>query len=178
MIPKHSTASSTICTEALHSQTRTAIEGQNDIERLRAYSSSITKWYYFAEKLCMGEFMDKIMDEIRAHQQRCDIIFSIDTTRQIYENTHRTSKLRYYAAVGLAWILVYRNVPSEILNQITSVCLTVPDLLGDVFRAQNTYGCESYVCEADYRGNQVIGFSPCEFHVHSAEQPCHQKKLA
>jgi hypothetical protein len=54
----------------------------------------LSKLYYFAENLCMGELMDRTIDEIKSDCVKRYAMIGPDSLLELYQSTHEKSKLR------------------------------------------------------------------------------------
>jgi hypothetical protein len=72
----------------------------------------LTCFYFLAEKLCMSDPMDRIIDEILSQCARECLMMGGQAIKWIYANKHENSKLRAYCVAILA-CCIYKKDHSE-----------------------------------------------------------------
>jgi hypothetical protein len=148
---------------------------------LEEYTSMevLLKLYYLAEKLCMSNLMNQIMDKIRHWHQFKKKLFGTGTPVSIYNNTHEKSKLRLYAAAQFARCLHDEALPTLVdANEVRSLAIS-PDFFRNVVQFQLSHWTAMAVLKRWPDDPETGGFGVCEFHVHEKNEVCgHQGKLA
>ncbi|TGO15884.1 hypothetical protein BTUL_0034g00050 [Botrytis tulipae] len=133
--------------------------------------------YCLAEKIRMPILMDKLMDAIMlAHKEKNNFDFGADRTRNIYENTHSTSKLRLYASAMLAFNIHYDFNSKVDFGLYLPLSQTCPELFADVFRIIYTHRL-SFVDFDNPLDGVKYAFGRCGFHVHGSDGVCYRKVL-
>jgi hypothetical protein len=134
--------------------------------------------FYLAEKYCMNELTNKVMDAIQDHELKYEVMPGEDLMREIYNNTRDKSKLRLYATL-LALYSTMTDTPGEDWSKdtpnYTKIATALPRFAADYImllrkhRALLPYG---YPSDPQIR-NDTEGFGKCYFHTHWKREICH-----
>ncbi|KAG0651167.1 hypothetical protein D0Z07_2626 [Hyphodiscus hymeniophilus] len=128
------------------------------------------KLYYLAEKLCVSEAMNAVMDEIQKYHKVYSVHFNPNQMLDVYRSTHERSKLRLYVAAQAACsfrVLKHRktwDANSELFSKMSV------DFFRDIMRIQLDHWDklrEDYVWPQ--RHNIGKGLDLCDFHVHNKD---------
>jgi hypothetical protein len=135
-------------------------------------------FFFLAEKYCINEFKDKVMDALQDFVAQHHTLPSPTSIIWIYNNTHEGSKLRLYSILmGLreqALKQALRDDESE-AQKVVYLASAIPDFAGDYLEAQFKYWAHfrpGGVAEPAFRGDKV-GFVRCFFHTHAKGEVCH-----
>ena len=93
-----------------------------------AYIQSLLQAYYLAEKHCMNDFMNKLLDKYQTFHSRLNKRISADTVIEICEKTHEGSALRRYAVALMVFFQLKSNSRAAVVDGIVKVCM-VPEIL-------------------------------------------------
>lgn len=121
---------------------------------------NIISLYSLAEKLCVFELMDDIMDAFRDFEHENDILPSCKFMLVSYQNVDSGSPLRRYICYCYTFILLKKTRDVEAM---TSLLTRVPDLALDMAKLLRETG--GVIPEP-------WSFSYCHFHTHDKDSLC------
>ncbi|KAJ8064279.1 hypothetical protein OCU04_006625 [Sclerotinia nivalis] len=132
------------------------------------YYEELTELFFLSEKYQVITLMDRSIDGIIGHFKTSNCIWSPDTVKLAYENTHAKSKLRLFAsrlvvyAIGNPDILAGTNDWST--ENIQNLLASSSDLIGDVVQLlRGQLGS----CAKDPRN-----LPACDYHQHGNGEVC------
>lgn len=119
--------------------------------------------YALADKLCVNELMDVVLDTIRKHGRETNGIPVLETVREGYELTPPGSTYRKYLAYCCATYILGKAWVSVDASDISVLMVDLPDLNLDVVR----------ILQATEGNFQEPNELPnCKFHTHEKGVPC------
>lgn len=130
------------------------------------------KLYILAEKLCMLEVMDQVIDAIKASHIGSNIGCNVDAISRIYSETNHKSKLRLFCVAEATLIMKRASKKVEKGRRYEPVFKTHPEFFLDLFRFQAQYD-EELNGVGPYGQSSYDILEPCIFHCHSKEAGCH-----
>lgn len=129
--------------------------------------SPLRFFYFLAEKLCMSDLMDRIIDEISKYCAQEGMKLGDQAIRVIYANTHDKSKLRAYCVANLACCISERHYNEAWCERYSSLFASYPEFFLDMFRYQVKHAADIRRSERTISGPALaVSFEPCEFHTH------------
>ena len=143
-----------------------------------ATTEDLLSSFFLAEKICLQEMIDHIMDQIISLAKERKKIFAPAQIIETYRNTSQGSKLRLYCAASLAIFCArFPEVQTpEWKAEWTGVTETFPEFWVDIFHVRSKHGRNIYKAFATAKASDIFtvkGFKLCDFHVHGSGQPCH-----
>jgi hypothetical protein len=63
------------------------------------YTEEVSKLFYLAEKFCINDLANRVMDQVQDVHASRERIPGPDDVENVYKNTHETSKLRRYCTM-------------------------------------------------------------------------------
>lgn len=147
----------------------TAGPDENDFEAEKLYPLFVP-----AEKFCMNELANKVMDAIQDSGHQHETIPGPPSIGCIYKNTHETSKLRIYCVLMRLYDL-HASTDAEQSNETADLASDLPEFASDLIKLQFKYKHrfqKGNVADAQVRDDQE-GFGRCFFHTHAKGETCH-----
>jgi len=134
--------------------------------------------FFLAEKFCLNELANRIMDAIQNYGFQHEKIPSCKDITEIYEYTHETSKLRTYCVLMRLYDLHIsgdENAEDTEANATAHLASNLPDFASDIiklqFKNKNRFQ-KGNIADAQVRDDQK-GFGRCFFHTHAKGEICH-----
>jgi BTB/POZ domain len=152
--------------------------------------------YILAEKLCLPEMSNRVMDTIQEVQyvntissflsikadwhpfrDRYQILPESEDIQFVYDNTSETSKLRLYCVTSVAYTLS-RRINLGGIKDFAALCSTIPDFAVDLLRVHHFEG--NYIYDTNNPSDprlrartndqsRTTKFTICHFHVHEQQ---------
>ena len=148
-----------------------------DFETVNAfYNSVLFPSYFLAEKLCMNELANRIMDmiqDVQLAQGHAPSVYNVET---IYPNTHAERKLRIYCVLMLLQVRALLGCDENHAEWLTKSVRDFPDFAMDFIRLQGEFHAKFYRSNkaADaQKHNDREGFGRCFLHTHTKREGCH-----
>jgi hypothetical protein len=146
-----------------------------DAEHCKNFTKSVLyPGYILAEKLCLDEMANEIINVIQDVQYQSQILPDAQDMKLIYENTPENSKLRLYCATAVAFFLSQQADFGQ-AKEFAGLCSTIPDFALDVFQVHQVHGNFIYdvnnPCDPRLRAKTSLQkattkFTACHFHTH------------
>jgi hypothetical protein len=129
--------------------------------------------FYLAEKYCMNELANKVMDAIQDHGLKYEVMPGEADMRTFYENTRHKSKLRLYGTLCVLYETLLQD--GDYTEEYVRLANTFPDFAADYFMLHRKHReLLSIGNVADPRiRNDEEGFGKCYFHTHGKGEKCH-----
>jgi len=151
-------------------------------------NSNIGNWEYcedmylvfaLAEKLCINELANKVMDKIQDLFFLKKMRFDYVSLRLIYSITQERSKLRLYATASILTRSTFNftGLRRAVMGQSLDKYASVPDFTRDffLFHFKHSHAIFSGI---DYRQREDgKGLGRCYFHTHAKGEICHLEGL-
>jgi hypothetical protein len=135
--------------------------------------------FYLAEKYCMNELTNKVMDAIQDHELKYEIMPGDDLMRNIYNNTRDKSKLRLYGTLCALYETMVDSGTSEDwgedITNYAKLALSLPEFATDyIMLLRKHRALLPYKTASDPQiRNDKKGFGKCYFHTHGKGENCH-----
>ncbi len=158
-------------------------EFSDDQDGCDEYVDYLWTLFYVAEKFCIDELANRIMDGIQDIQDHFGVIPSASSIKRIYKFTHESSRSRVYTVLTQFMHLANIeedpgdfNLSNEVAN-IAKMVKEVPEFGADWVTLQSKYHTRFWGMKesdiADPQKRDETGFGQCFFHFHRNGQPCH-----
>jgi len=152
----------------------------DSIDGWENFGQTVTEPLFFmAEKLCIDEICNKIMDVYQDSHLRLELMLGSEEIMRVYANTHENSKLRKYYTLSIIAHTAYNKIAysrlcREILGNMADLLKSTPDFATDFTILQLTYGYRFRERkEADlFIRTGPQSFGQCFFHTHSKDEVC------
>jgi len=134
--------------------------------------------FILADKLCVNELMNKVMDSFADFYKVRQLIPNAITTHNNFQQLGAQSKLCQYTAGGVARLTFvamsgHDKTKDHIQNYI-DVCEANPEFFQVVFEWQHKYGDKFRAGRNFHALSKELG--RCFFHVHAKGEICHLQK--
>ncbi|KAF8860023.1 hypothetical protein BDZ45DRAFT_341876 [Acephala macrosclerotiorum] len=163
--PKDDPAAFDLLIEWIYSHNKRHIR---DVEAVDAESEEGTEaswdavgFYSLAEKGCLPELQDTIMNVLVRYHRMVDELPSPDFVHRAYVRTSAGSSLSRYCAKSIYWVLAEGINNGWLTEEVQKLCQDHPTFATDYINLQRTKSA------CDPRKSDR-----CSFHVHSSEEPC------
>ncbi|TVY89015.1 hypothetical protein LAWI1_G007187 [Lachnellula willkommii] len=137
--------------------------------------------FFMAEKFCINELCNKIMDEFQDGDLRSGVAPDLEEITTAYADTHEKSKLRKYCAMMTIYTVAFMGENSKYRREIvedgllSELLKSTPDFATDFTILQCTYGFRFRAPKNTdpRRRTGSRSFGQCFFHTHSKGEVCH-----
>lgn len=162
--PDHSAESFDLLIDWVYSGTIRTLTIKTDAGFTVNYWNPV-RFYQLADKLCIPELQDKIIDFWRETDLTLNIISHPDRFGDVYKLTPVGSPLRRYAQQTMAWLLLaFSETPAHLNSKYEPLFTKYPEFLTEFL--------------STIRG--TVGTPPkdprklpkCDFHIHDRDVPC------
>ncbi|TVY24071.1 hypothetical protein LHYA1_G006988 [Lachnellula hyalina] len=137
----------------------------DSIDGWENFGQTVTEPLFFmAEKLCIDEICNKIMDVYQDSHLRLGLMLGSEEIMRVYANTHENTYNK----------IAYSRLCREILGNMADLLKSTPDFATDFTILQLTYGYRFRERkEADlFIRTGPQSFGQCFFHTHSKDEVC------
>jgi hypothetical protein len=140
--------------------------------------TKIVALYNLAEKLCMEELMNLIIDDMRKRHEKNHSWFGPTASMMIYLSTHSGNKLRKSVMFEIVADIVDASTTETVDFGLSYLNLfeSFPEAGGDMLKAQCKYTHSLTVEYCD--GIPHGAANNCDFHVHAKQKGCSGKPKA
>lgn len=137
----------------------------------------LRRLYYLAEKLCLSELMDQVIDEISSSIARRNTKLGELAIRDVYAHTHEKSKLRLFCSAALVCAVSKGSFFDESwCNKYSAIFSNCPEFFRDMFQFQVQHSKAIHECSSTTGALELaISFGPCKFHSHERDEECYLK---
>ncbi|KAL3417904.1 hypothetical protein PVAG01_10914 [Phlyctema vagabunda] len=130
--------------------------------------------FFFAEKYCINDLQNRIMNTIQDMQNAWKRIPSNTEILSIYANTKSGSKLRQYCALVIAFHLDHFRVNDEpLFNDIVETFGMNSDFLHDYLTLQSRFRNQLTTGLNPRLRVPYLDYDICFFHTHGEGEECH-----
>jgi hypothetical protein len=132
------------------------------------FDNDYLDFYVFAEKLCVPELQDRIMDALLAQLKSTQSILWGDTIKLVYKQTSKNSPMRKLAVYTVKYVLECRSFQELCpVSEVQEILQSHEEFLPDLLTLQREW---AYTAGATYK---VVDPSwikdTCQFHCHGKE---------
>jgi hypothetical protein len=141
------------------------------------YMQQMLRLYRFAIQYEMEDLADRTIDEIQAHERRCNGYPVMTWIQNVYNFSEPGSKVRLYCAASLyhSGIRIMRGLTHGCrASEFMSLRNSFPEAVDDIQRMEKVFQRESTWSNGkmvDHRDQEAFG--ACIFHLHPKGKICH-----
>jgi hypothetical protein len=150
---------------------KTSVDDEDFIE----YRMHMFKVFALAEKYCMNDFANIVLDEIQDRELAANLVCSEDEIQFIYGITLKNSKLRLYVAASMVYKSnLAQQTTNEHSHNLTHLGSEIPNFAVDYLHIHAKHGATIGPDNLDPQiRSKRKGLGHCYFHTHADGEVCH-----
>jgi hypothetical protein len=138
------------------------------------YYDGLSNLFFLAEKLCMNELSNKVMDTIQDHYRVHGLVATCAGLESVYRHTHQNSKFRIYDLLSYMRCQLNQRSTEEDITEVKDMLLQVPEIAKDfvLFQVKHAVPWKANKL-LDPKTRGATGYGKCFFHTHATGERCH-----
>lgn len=143
----------------------------------QTYVQQMLRLYRFAIKYEMEDLADRTIDEIQAHEHRCNGSLRVGWIQEVYQTSEPGSKMRLHFAASLyhPGITMKMGAPRCVRTPQFKTIIRgpFPEAVDDIYRIGKVFERQSESIEGQVDHRDQNAFGTCVFHLHPEGEICH-----